>query len=150
MMARDVQMILMADDDLDDCDLTREALSEACPGKQLFCVHDGVELLDYLHGLGAYENRENAPLPTLILLDLNMPKLDGYGALRALKADEALASIPVVIITTSASPTDVETAYRTGAQSYIVKPSSFSALVDKLRVSGAYWFEVAAIPGAEA
>jgi CheY-like chemotaxis protein len=148
-MSQNAQLILMADDDRDDCELTREALKEACPTKKLHCVHDGVELLDYLKRVGNYKNNASDDWPTLILLDLNMPKLDGYGALKALKSDENLAAIPVLIVTTSAALSDIENAYRYGAQSYIVKPSSYKEYVEKLRISNAFWFDVATIPQLE-
>src|SRR4051794_8673984 len=104
--------------------LARDALAEAKLGNELQIVADGEELVDYLHRRGKY-NAENAPRPGLILLDLNMPKLDGREALAQIKSDEDLRQIPVVILTTSHAEEDVLRSYGLGANSYIQKPVSF-------------------------
>src|SRR5208283_5960293 len=93
--------ILLADDDPDDRQLTRDAFAENRLANQLHCVEDGEELMDYLRRRGKYENLRNEPLPGLILLDLNMPRKDGREALKEIKADPNLRRIPVVVLTTS-------------------------------------------------
>jgi CheY-like chemotaxis protein len=138
--------ILMADDDPDDRELAREALAESRVLNKLHAVNDGAELLDYLHHEGRYEHEE-APRPDLILLDLNMPKLDGREALGALKKDPKLRSIPVVVLTTSRAEEDVVRSYDLGANSFISKPVTFAGLVDVMRELGKYWVVIVELPG---
>jgi CheY-like chemotaxis protein len=137
--------ILMADDDADDRELAREALAESRVLNKLHAVNDGAELLDYLHHEGRYEH-EHAPRPDLILLDLNMPKLDGREALGALKNDPKFRSIPVVVLTTSRAEEDVVRSYDLGANSFISKPVTFVGLVDVMRELGKYWVAIVALP----
>ena len=94
-------VIVLADDDPDDCVLAREALEESRLANELHIVGDGEDLLAYLRREGAYAEADAAPRPGLILLDLNMPRMDGREALREIKADPSLRSIPVVVLTTS-------------------------------------------------
>src|SRR5215216_4067682 len=103
--------ILIADDDEDDRLMLRDAFGEARLGMDLRAVHDGVELLDYLNRRGRYTDPEQSPRPALILLDLNMPRMDGREALATIKQDPALRSIPVVILTTSKDEQDVASTY---------------------------------------
>lgn len=138
--------ILMADDDEDDCMLAREALAESRLANQLHIVNDGEQLMDYLHHRGLYANKSSAPRPNLILLDLNMPKKDGREALREIKADPLLRKIPVVILTTSKAEEDVYSSYDLGANSFIIKPMTFTSLVEVMRTIGKYWFEIVELP----
>jgi CheY-like chemotaxis protein len=138
--------ILMADDDHDDCLLTREALQEAQLSSELVSVGDGEELLQYLRREGRYEDPALSPRPGLILLDLNMPRKDGREALREIKADPQLRSIPVVVMTTSQAEQDILQSYGLGAASYITKPVRFEALVEVMRMLGRYWLEVVELP----
>jgi CheY-like chemotaxis protein len=137
--------ILMADDDVDDRDLAREALAESRVLNDLHSVNDGAELLDYVRHQGRY-TAENAPRPDLILLDLNMPKVDGREALEALKKDPRLRSIPVVILTTSRAEEDVVRSYDLGANSFISKPVTFAGLVEVMRELGRYWVVIVELP----
>jgi CheY-like chemotaxis protein len=137
--------ILMADDDIDDRELAREALAESRVVNELHAVSDGAELLEFLRHEGAYTD-ENAPRPDLILLDLNMPKVDGREALAALKNDPKLRSIPVVILTTSRAEEDVVRSYDLGANSFISKPVTFAGLVDVMRELGRYWVVIVELP----
>jgi CheY-like chemotaxis protein len=137
--------ILMADDDVDDRDLAREALAESRVLNDLHSVNDGAELLDYVRHEGGY-TAENAPRPDLILLDLNMPKIDGREALEALKNDPKLRSIPVVILTTSRAEEDVVRSYDLGANSFISKPVTFAGLVEVMRELGRYWVVIVELP----
>ncbi|HVF61936.1 MAG TPA: response regulator [Thermoanaerobaculia bacterium] len=141
--------ILLAEDDPDDRLLLQEALQEGRLANELICVEDGEELLDYLHQRGKWAG--GAPRPGLILLDLNMPKLDGREALRAIKADPSLRQIPVVVLTTSKAEEDVLRSYDLGANSFITKPVTFQSMVDLMRVLGSYWLEIVELPatGAE-
>lgn len=139
-------VILMADDDAEDRMLTRRALTESHLRNELHCVEDGEELLDYLQCRGKYSDPYHAPRPGVILLDLNMPRLDGREALQAIKADPALRHIPVVVLTTSEEEEDIYRSYDLGASSYITKPVTFQALVEVMRGLGNYWFEIVRLP----
>lgn len=138
--------ILMADDDEDDRLLTKEAMHESRVLNDLMFVEDGVQLLQYLRGEGKYQDRTSYPLPGLILLDLNMPKMDGREALKEIKSDAKLRRIPVVILTTSKAEEDMVKGYDLGAASYITKPVTFEALVDLMRTLGKYWVEIVELP----
>lgn len=138
--------ILMADDDPDDRLLTREALQESHVLNDLRFVVDGVELLEYLRRQGRYSDAASAPRPGLILLDLNMPRMDGREALREIKADPALRRIPVVIMTTSKAEEDVARSYDLGANSFVTKPVSFEGLVAAMTMLANYWIEFVELP----
>lgn len=138
--------ILMADDDDDDKLLTQDALIESRVLNELYFVSNGVELLSYLRGEGIYQDREKYPFPSIVLLDLNMPKMDGREALAAIKADPNLRSIPVVILTTSKAEEDMIKGYNLGAASYIAKPVTFDALVELMTTVGKYWVEFVELP----
>jgi CheY-like chemotaxis protein len=135
--------ILMADDDEDDRDLARDALEGTRLGERMEFVIDGQELIDYLRHDGPYSQ---APRPSIILLDLNMPRKDGREALAELKADETLRQIPVVILTTSSDEVDVQSAYDLGASSYITKPVTHGKLIDVMQTVARYWSEVVELP----
>lgn len=138
--------ILMADDDADDRQLTREALEDARLINDIRFVEHGEELLDYLRRQGKYAPPAEAPRPGLILLDLNMPRKDGRVVLKEIKQDPDLRTIPVVVLTTSKSDEDVYRSYDLGVNSYIVKPVTFEALVDILQTLEKYWFEIVELP----
>lgn len=137
--------ILMADDDPDDRMLTKEALMENKLANDLHFVEDGEELMDYLHQKGKY-NKENAPKPGLILLDLNMPKKDGREALTEIKADPKLRRIPIIVLTTSKAEEDIIKSYDLGISSFITKPVTFDDLVEVARAIGKYWFGIVVLP----
>lgn len=139
-------VFLMADDDADDRMLTKEALEESRVLNDLRFVEDGEELMDYLKREGRFSDPESAPRPSVILLDLNMPKKDGREALKEIKADPDLRRIPVVILTTSKSEEDIYRTYDLGASSYITKPVSFDGLVDLMKALGDYWVEFVELP----
>jgi CheY-like chemotaxis protein len=138
--------ILMADDDEDDCMLAREALTESRLANDLYIVRDGEELMDYLYRRGQYANPNISPRPGLILLDLNMPKKDGREALREIKNNPELRRIPVVVLTTSKAEEDIYRSYDLGANSFIIKPVTFAALVEVMKTIGKYWFEIVELP----
>jgi len=138
--------ILLADDDLDDCLLTQDALEESRLSNDLRLVHDGEELLAYLFQRGPYAAAGTAPRPGVILLDLNMPRMDGREALERIKADATLRRIPVVVLTTSQAEEDIYRSYDLGASSFITKPVTFTALVEVMRGLGQYWFEIVQLP----
>ena len=138
--------ILMADDDDDDRLMTQDALEESRVINNLHMVKDGVELLEYLRREGKYADASLSPRPGLILLDLNMPRMDGREALNEIKSDPNLKTIPVVILTTSKDETDKIKGYTLGAASYITKPVSFEGLVDLMKTLGKYWVEFVELP----
>ncbi|OKH52015.1 two-component system response regulator [Calothrix sp. HK-06] len=138
--------ILLADDDEDDCMLAREALAESRLSSELYVVRDGEELMDYLYHRGRYVSLSSSPRPGLILLDLNMPKKDGREALKEIKNDPELRKIPVIVLTTSKAPEDIYRTYELGANSFIIKPMNFAALVEVMRTIGKYWFEIVELP----
>ena len=139
--------ILLADDDEDDQLLTREALQESLVHSQLSIVSDGAELLEYLRREGKFADLKSELLPDLILLDLNMPRMDGREALAAIKADTVFRRIPVVILTTSKAEEDMVKSYDLGAASYLSKPVTFDGLVELMRSLGRYWAEFVEFPG---
>jgi len=138
--------ILLADDDEDDRLLTREALEENRLANDLREVQDGAELLDYLYQRGAYAAPGAAPRPGLILLDLNMPKLDGREALQQIKLEPSLRAIPIVVLTTSQIEEDIYRSYDLGVNSFISKPVTFVGLVAAMQAIGRYWFEIVDLP----
>ena len=140
--------ILMADDDPDDRELTRDAFQRAGLINDLRFVGNGIELMDYLHRRGKFCNPADSPRPSLILLDLNMPKKDGREALREIKGDPKLRRIRVVVLTTSKAEEDIEQAYEISVASFIVKPVTFEGLVDAVRTLGKYWLELVELPKA--
>jgi CheY-like chemotaxis protein len=138
--------ILLADDDPDDRQLTRDAFAQNRLANELHTVEDGEELMDYLHRRGKYENLKNKALPGLILLDLNMPRKDGREALKEMKEDAILRRIPIVVLTTSKAEEDILRSYDLGVNSYVTKPVTFKSLVELIKVLGQYWFEVVELP----
>lgn len=144
-MSREIKTftVLMADDDEDDRLLARDAFQECDMDVNLKFVEDGVELMDYLHGHGSWAG---APTPSLILLDLNMPRKDGREALAAIKQNPALRRIPVVVITTSQAEEDVQRSYDLGVSSFISKPVTYESLLALVRTLSHYWFETVRLP----
>ena len=138
--------ILLADDSEDDRIMTREALEESFIVHDLREVEDGEELMDYLLHLGSYADPASAPVPGLILLDLNMPRKSGHEALREIKTHPVLRRIPVVVFSTSSDDEDVLRSYDLGVNSFITKPVTFEGLLKVMKTFGDYWLEVAATP----
>ncbi len=148
--SRDPIIILLADDDPDDCLMVKEALVESRVLNELATVGDGEELMDYLHRRGRYKNLAGRPRPGVILLDLNMPRKDGREALAEIKGDPQLRKIPVVVLTTSKAEEDIYRSYDLGVNSYITKPVTFEGLVEVMRTIGRYWIEIVELPHEEA
>jgi CheY-like chemotaxis protein len=136
--------ILMAEDDPDDRVLTREAMESAHVANELRFVNDGQYLMEYLRKEGEYAD---APTPGIILLDLNMPRMDGREALAEIKADPELRKILVVVLTTSKAEEDIARTYDLGVNSFITKPVTFTALVEVMQTWSRYWFEIVDLPG---
>jgi CheY-like chemotaxis protein len=138
--------ILVAEDDADDRLLIRNAFeASGMPGKLCF-VNDGEELLDYLYRRGKYAKGGSTDQPGIILLDLNMPKVDGREALKVIKNDDALKRIPIVVLTTSNAEIDVVRSYDLGVNSFITKPVTFDGLIKVVETLSKYWFDVVKLP----
>jgi CheY-like chemotaxis protein len=139
--------ILICDDDEDDRMLTEQALAGAHVSNSVRFVADGEQLLNYLYQRGEFSGETgSAPRPGLILLDLNMPKMDGREALKVIKEDPTLRDIPVVVLSTSRLDQDVVRSYQLGVNSFITKPVTFAGLVDAMHVLGRYWLEIVELP----
>ena len=139
--------ILLADDDEEDRQLARDALQDSRLANEMKFVYDGQDLLDYLRRQGRWAGPAvDAPRPGIILLDLNMPRMDGREALAEIKADDDLRQIPIVVLTTSKDEADVLSSYDLGVSSFITKPVTFAALVDVMRTWTRYWFEIVELP----
>ena len=135
--------ILLADDDEEDRELARDALQDSRLANEMKFVVDGQDLLDYLRRQGRWAGPDvDAPRPGIILLDLNMPKLNGREALAEIKADDSLRAIPIVVLTTSRDEADVLSTYDLGVSSFITKPVTFDGLVEVMRTWTQYWFEI--------
>ena len=137
--------IVMAEDDPDDRLLTRRALKKNNIANELHMVEDGEELLDFLHRRGDYAEREG-PRPGLVLLDLNMPRMDGREALREIKKDPTLRRIPVIVLTTSEAEQDILESYDLGVNAFVTKPVTFEGLVEALQRLGDFWLEIVELP----
>jgi CheY-like chemotaxis protein len=138
--------ILIADDDIDDRMLIEDAFRECRLGNQLEFAENGEELLHYLRGEGKFAGRDRSKQPGLILLDLNMPRMDGRTALKHLKEDPDLRRIPVVVLTTSKAEEDILRTYDLGVSSFITKPVTFQGLVDVVCALNNYWIEIVELP----
>jgi CheY-like chemotaxis protein len=137
--------ILLVDDDEDDLYFAERALQKSRLPNHTYRVHDGLELLDYLHHRGGF-TADNAPTPDLILLDLNMPKMNGKEALKEIRAHAKLAHLPVIIFTTSDAQQDIVASYKLGANSYIKKPGDFNGMVEAMHTLKSYWMQHASLP----
>ncbi len=142
------RIILLVEDNPDDVELTLRAFKRNNVLNEVVVVHDGVEALDYLFGTGAHANRDMKIMPSVILLDLNLPLLNGLDVLRRLRTDERLKTIPVVILTTSKEERDLIEGYRLGANSYIRKPVDFAKFSEAIRQIGCYWLMLNEAPPA--
>lgn len=138
--------ILIAEDDEEDRMLIRDALAESRLKNTIQFVEDGEQLLDYLRNEGKYADKNTYSRPGLILLDLNMPRKDGREALTEIKADPALRTIPVVVLTTSKAEEDILRTYNLGVSSFITKPVNFNSLVTIMQTLKKYWFEIVELP----
>jgi CheY-like chemotaxis protein len=133
------KIILLVEDNPDDEALTVRALKKNNIANHVVVAHDGAEALEYLFGTGVYAGREINVLPTLVLLDLKLPKVDGHEVLRQLRADERTKRLPVVVLTSSKEEQDLITSYNYGANSYIRKPVNFEQFTEAVRQLGLYW-----------
>ena len=138
--------VLMADDDFDDCFLAREAWDELQTDHRLRFVHDGQEVLDYIYHKGSYQDQLASPSPALILLDLNMPKKNGFEVLGTLRDDPQLRTIPIIVFTTTKNTSQIVQAYRAGANAFISKPTTYEGYVAILRAIEGFWLTLIELP----
>ncbi len=135
----DNKWIMLVEDNEGDQELTKRALKKNNILNKLVIVEDGQEALDYLFGTGEYEGHDLDTMPTVILLDLKLPKVDGLEVLRRLREKEKTAFIPVVILTSSKEESDIFNGYRSKCNSYIRKPVDFAQFAEAVRNLGMYW-----------
>ncbi len=135
----DKKFILLVEDNPDDIELTIRALSKSNILNKVVVAHDGVEALDFLFGTGTYAGRDLSVMPTVILLDLKLPKINGLEVLQHIRADERTKFLPVVILTSSNEEQDLINGYQLGVNSYICKPVDFVQFTEAVRQLGLYW-----------
>jgi CheY-like chemotaxis protein len=143
-MNKSSRLVLYVEDDIDHAELVRRSLSRYARGGRIVHIGDGEAALDYL----ARIDSDDVDRPGLILLDLRLPKVDGFEVLRTVKSNPRLSDIPVVILTTSSNDGDIERAYEQRANSYLVKPEDFPSLDELMRSLGSYWLYWNALPAA--
>jgi CheY-like chemotaxis protein len=134
----DIKRILLVEDDPKDVELTLTGLAEYNLANEVVVAHDGEEALDYLHRRGAYENRSNGN-PAVVLLDLKLPKINGFEVLEKIRADESLRFLPVVVLTSSHEERDLVASYKLGVNAYVVKPVDFHQFVNAVKELGVFW-----------
>jgi len=140
------KIILLVEDNPSDIGLTQRALARSHIANKLVVVEDGQEALDYLFGGGQYSGRNVSELPALVLLDLQLPRLDGFEVLRRIRDDQRTHRLPVVILTTSKEEQDVAQSYDLGANSYIRKPVDFTQFAQSIEHLGLYWLVMNELP----
>lgn len=145
-MSDESKVILLVEDNPDDVALTLRAFKRSHLMNPIAVARDGVEALDFLFARGAYAERVAQPLPTLVILDLKLPRLDGLGVLKAIRADERTRILPVVILTSSREEQDLMSGYALGANSYVRKPVDFVEFVEAAKVLGIYWLMINQLP----
>lgn len=133
------KVILLVEDNADDEALTKRAFKKNNVMNRLVVARDGVEALDFLFGTGAHAGRDLSVMPTVVLLDLKLPKIDGLEVLRRLRADPRTRLVPVVVLTSSKEDQDLAQSYSIGVNSYIRKPVDFEQFMDAVRHLGLYW-----------
>lgn len=136
------KIILLVEDNRDDEELTLLAFEQSGIVNEVVVVRDGAEALDYLFGTGTHANRDLNDMPSVILLDLKLPKIDGLEVLRRLRADARTQFLPVVVLTTSKEDRDLTNSYRLGCNSYVRKPVDFTEFLEAARQLGLYWLRL--------
>jgi len=135
----DRRFVLLVEDSADDVELTLRALSKSDILVEVVVVHDGVEALDFIFGTGPYAGRNLNVMPTVVFLDLKLPRVNGFEVLQRIRADERTKLLPVVILTSSNEERDVIHSYELGANSYVCKPVDYMQFSEAIRQLGSYW-----------
>ena len=133
------RIILLVEDNANDAKLTTYAFEKSNISSEIVVVGDGEEAIDYLFARGRHAGRDSEAMPEVILLDMKLPKIDGLGVLRRLRADERTRRLPVVMLTSSEEENDVASSYNLGANSFVRKPVDFAEFIDAARHLGLYW-----------
>jgi CheY-like chemotaxis protein len=133
------KIILLVEDNPTDEKLTLRAFKKAGIANEIFVVRDGAEALDYVLATGAYANRDGTELPSVVLMDLKLPKIEGLEVLRRIRADERSKLLPIVILTSSKEEEDIARSYSLGANAYVRKPVEFAEFVEAARTLGLFW-----------
>ncbi|HUX53789.1 MAG TPA: response regulator [Williamwhitmania sp.] len=144
-MHLEVKTILLAEDNLNDVELTLSALEDLNIANKVVVVHDGVEALEYLRREGKYKERSEEN-PGVVLLDIKMPRMDGIEVLKTIRQDPNLKKIPVVMLTSSREENDLVRTYEMGVNAYVVKPVDFNQFVDAVKQLGIFWALVNEVP----
>jgi len=139
---KEKRTILLVEDNPDDIELTLRALKQYNIRNEITVVRDGAEALDYFFATGAYADRDTSDMPTVVILDLKLPKVDGFEVLQRMRADERTKLVPVVILTSSKEEKDMVNGYKLGANSYVQKPVDFTQFVEAARQLGLYWLVI--------
>ena len=132
-------IILLVEDNPNDAKLTVHALEKSNLVNEIVVARDGAEALDYLFGTGAYEGRDTSVMPMLVLLDLKLPRVDGFEVLQRLRSEERTRFLPIVVLTSSREEKDIIESYSLGVNSYVCKPVDFSGFMDAAKQLGLYW-----------
>jgi two-component system, response regulator len=140
------ETLLLVEDSPADAELTRRALRRQDPSTEVLVVGDGAEALDFLFGTGGYADRPGNRRPRLVLLDLKLPKVDGFEVLRRLRSAEETRAMPVVVLTSSAQDRDVSQSYALGCNSYVVKPVEAESFARAVAAVGTYWLQISRLP----
>lgn len=135
--------ILLVENNQDDIVITKRAMAKGRIRNKMYIVHDGEEAIDFFRKRGKYKN---APTPTLVLLDLKMPRLDGFEVLKEVKSDENLKSIPIIVLTSSERDKDIDLAYKLGCNSYIMKSVNFDNFIKTIISIKHYWLTISKVP----
>jgi len=138
--------VLLVEDNPDDVKLTMRAFLRNNIANRINVVADGVEALDFLFSRGAHADRQGKPLPTLVLLDLKLPRIDGLEVLRAVRGDPRTRLLPIVVLTSSQEEEDLISSYALGANSYVRKPVDFGAFMEAVKTLGLYWLVLNQMP----
>jgi CheY-like chemotaxis protein len=141
-MEKNIVEILLVEDSASDAELALRALKKRHLANTIVWVKDGEEALDFLFARGSFHYREGEKLPKVVLLDLKLPKVDGLDVLKAIKSDERLHRVPVVVMTSSTEEADRLASYNYGVNSYIVKPVDFGKFIEAVQSLGYYWLLV--------
>ncbi len=138
--------ILLVEDSEPDVKITLRAFRNATPPTNILVTYDGAEALEYLNNEGRFEDREKFPLPDIILMDINMPKLGGFDALKKIKEDGRFRNIPVIMLTSSNNEQDISLSYAGGAAGYIQKPVNYGDFCEVVRKFNEYWGSIIKLP----
>ena len=142
--------ILLVEDNPDDVEITLRAFHKVRLANTVHVVRDGQEALDFVFREGDYSDRADAPQPDVILLDLNLPKVNGLEVLDKIRASDGLSSLPVIVLTVSEQQEDVRESYKLGANTFITKPVDFEKFVHAMEILDEYWMVIARLPPKEA